>query len=300
MSTLTLGGLLAPAATTFDPATGAIAQAPFVRNLQAHLGAGLDGILVAGSSGEASLLDDAERRTLTEWARETVPSHQTVLVGTGSESTRLTISRCRDAKAAGADAVLVIAPHYFLKRMSEAALLAHFHAVADASPLPVLLYNMPAYAHLVLSPQLVHAMADHENVIGMKDSAGNLAVLAQYLEAQSDTFTVLTGNGGNAAAAIALGAKGAILAVALYAGAATRAMVSAALAGDHESAAREQAVLLPLARDIAGAFGPAGLKAAMDAVGLSGGPPRQPLLPVDAAERDAVHNVLAAAGILPH
>src|SRR5690606_18618095 len=106
----------------------------------------------------------------------------------------------------------------------------------DASPLPVLLYNMPAYAHLVLSPQLVHAMADHEHVIGMKDSAGNLDMLAQYLEAQSDTFTVLTGNGGNAAAAIALGVKGAILAVALYAGAATRAMVSAALSGDHESA----------------------------------------------------------------
>ncbi len=298
MPTPTLGGLLAPAVTPFDSATGDLARAPFVRNLQAHLAAGLDGILVAGSSGEASLLDDAERLQLTEWARETVPSHQMVMVGTGSESTRLTISRCRDAKAAGADTVLVIAPHYFLKRMSEAALLAHYQAVADASPLPVLLYNMPAYAHLVLSPALVHTMAQHDNVIGMKDSAGNLPVLEQYLEAQSDTFTVLTGNGGNADGAIARGAKGAILAIALYAGAATRAMVTAALAGKHEDAAQQQAVLLPLARDIAAAYGPAGLKAAMDLVGLDGGAPRSPLLACSAEEREAVRGVLVGAGVL--
>lgn len=294
-----LGGLMAPAVSTFDSATGDIAREPFQRNLRAHLGMRLDGILVAGSSGEASLLDCAERRQLTEWAREVVPAHQWLLTGTGSESTRLTISRCKDAAAAGADAALVIAPHYFLKRMTETALLAHFRAVADASPIPVLLYNMPAYAHLVLSPELVHTMAQHENVIGMKDSAGNLPVLAQYLEAQSDSFTVLTGNGSSAAAAIHQGARGAILAIALYAGLPVRVMMDAALGGRDVEAAQLQMPLVALATEIAAAFGPAGIKAAMDLVGLDGGTPRAPLLACDAAERAKVEAALHAAGLLP-
>lgn len=299
MTTRTLGGLLAPAVTTFDRTTGELAREPFVRNLKAHLDAGLDGILVAGSSGEASLLDCAERRQLAEWAREVVQPNQWLLSGTGSESTRLTLSRCKDAAAAGADAALVIAPHYFLKRMSEAALLAHFRAVADASPIPVLLYNMPAYAHLVLSPELVQTMAEHDNVIGMKDSAGNLPVLAQYLEAQSDSFTVLTGNGSTAAAAVHHGARGAILAIALYAGLPVRAMMDAALGGRDAEAAQLQMPLVPLATDIAAAFGPAGIKAAMDIVGLDGGAPRAPLLSLDAAERAKVEAALHAAGLLP-
>ncbi len=290
---------MAPAISTFDSATGDIAREPFQRNLRAHLAMGLDGILVAGSSGEASLLDCAERRQLTEWAREVIPAHQWLLTGTGSESTRLTISRCKDAAAAGADAALVIAPHYFLKRMNEEALLTHFRAVADASPIPVLLYNMPLYAHLVLSPALVHAMAQHENVIGMKDSAGNLPVLEEYLGAQSDSFTVLTGNGATAAGAVHRGARGAILAIALYAGLPVRALMDAALAGRHDEAAQLQVTMLPLATEIAGAFGPAGIKAAMDLVGLDGGTPRAPLLACDAAERAKVEAVLRSAGMLP-
>lgn len=298
MTSRTLGGLLAPAVTTFDHATGELSREPFVRNITAHLTAGLDGILVAGSSGEAALLDSAERRTITEWAREIVQPHQWLLVGTGSESTRQTIARCRDAHAAGADAVLVVAPHYFLKRMTEEALLAHYRAVADASPLPVLLYNMPAYAHLVLSPELVHSLAAHDNVIGMKDSAGNLPVLEQYLTAQSDTFTVLTGSGGTAAAAVSRGASGAILAISLYAALATRAMITDALSGNAEEAAQLQLPLVTIANEIAGAFGPAGIKAAMDLVGLDGGAPRSPLLALNAGERSKVEEVLRRAGVL--
>ena len=180
MSSLTvahLGGLMVPAVSTFT-ASGEIDGSAFQRNLDAHLSFGMDGVLVGGSSGESSLLDDEDRRTLLRLARERVPADKWLLAGIGSESTRQTMSRAHDAKAAGADAVLVISPHYFLKRMTEAALLTHFRAVADASPLPVLLYNMPAYAHLVLSPAFVQEMAQHPNVIGMKDSAGNLPVLA--------------------------------------------------------------------------------------------------------------------------
>jgi 4-hydroxy-2-oxoglutarate aldolase len=231
-------------------------------------------------------------------ARERVPQEKWLIAGIGSESTRLTIQRANDARDAGANAVLVISPHYFLKRMSESALLAHFRAVADASPLPVLLYNMPAYSHIVLSPAFVHEMAQHGNVIGMKDSAGNIPVLQQYLEAQNEQFKVLTGSGGTVVPALAAGASGAILAIALYAGPAVRKMLDLFRAGDRDAAASLQGTLTPLAMDIAGAMGPAGIKAAMDLVGLSGGPTRSPLLPVSAEELETIRTRLAAAGLL--
>ena len=288
---------MVPAVTTFT-ASGDLDGAAFQRNLDAHLAFGMDGILVAGSSGESALLDDADRRQLLEWARARVPTDKWLLAGIGSESTRQTIARAHDAKAAGADAVLVISPHYFLKRMTAPALLAHFRAVADASPLPVLLYNMPAYTHIVLSPAFVHEMALHENVVGMKDSAGNIPVLQQYLAAQNASFRVLTGSGGTVVPALEAGASGAILAIALFAGPAVRRMVDTYRAGEHAAVAAMQQVLTPLATDIAGALGPAGMKAAMSLVGLHGGPPRSPLLPVEGEELAIVKARLEAAGLL--
>lgn len=292
-----LGGLMVPAVSTFT-ASGALDGAAFQRNIDAHFAFGMDGILVAGSSGESALLDDDDRRQLLALARERIPADRWLLAGIGSESTRQTIARAHDAQRAGADAVLVISPHYFLKRMTDAALLAHFQAVADASPLPVMLYNMPAYAHLVLSPALVHEMARHPNVIGMKDSAGNLSVLAQYLEAQSDTFRVLTGSGSTVVPALAAGAAGAILAIGLFAGPTVRRMVDLFRAGDTQAAGELQTRLMPLATDIGGAFGPAGIKAAMTLVGLDGGPPRSPLLPVNDGELAVVRARLETAGLI--
>jgi 4-hydroxy-2-oxoglutarate aldolase len=255
-------------------------------------------VLVAGSSGEAALLDDAERQTLVAWARDVVPTDKWLLVGVGSESTRQTIARAKVAHSEGADAVLVVAPHYYLKRTNAAALSAHYRAVADESPLPVMLYNIPVYAHLVLPPSLIHEMALHPNVIGMKDSAGNLPVLAEYLAAVSDKFHVLTGSAGTVIPALKGGAAGAILAIALYAGPTVLAMAKAWLEGDEASALALQLKIVPLATDIAGAMGPAGIKAAMDMVGLAGGMPRSPLQAVTDAERETIRARLESAGLL--
>jgi 4-hydroxy-2-oxoglutarate aldolase len=297
MPTKKLSGIMVPLVTTFDTA-GELDKASFTSNIRAQLHFGMSGVLVAGSSGEAALLDDAERQRLVGWARETVPPDKWLLAGIGAESTRQTISRAKAVKAEGADAVLVVAPHYYLKRTNEAALLAHYSAIADASPLPVMLYNIPAFAHLVLSPALVQQMAVHENVIGMKDSAGNLPVLAEYLAAQSDTFHVMTGSGTTVLPALKSGAAGAILAVALYAGPLVLAMEAALRTGDEPTAAAMQLKLGQLAVDIAGAMGPAGIKAAMDMVGLSGGLPRSPLQPVSHEESATVRARMAAAGLL--
>ena len=254
-------------------------------------------MLVAGSCGESALLDDNDRRQLLTWARGRVPSGKWLLAGIGSESTRQTISRAQDAKGIGADAALIVSPHYFLKRMTQAALMSHFRAVADASPLPVMLYNIPVYAHVVMSPEFVHEMAQHENVIGMKDSAGNLAMLAEYLGAQSDAFRVLTGSGATVVPALTAGVKGAILAIALYAGPLVRQMVDLFTAGRIDDATALQEKLKPLATDIAGAMGPAGIKAAMTMAGLAGGVPRSPLLSIDGDELATVRARMQSVGL---
>ena len=297
MANKLLSGIMVPAVTTFDNA-GELDRAAFTANLRAHLSFGMNGVLVAGSSGEAALLDDAERQTLVAWARQEVPDDKWLLAGIGGESTRQTIARAKAAHSEGADAVLVVAPHYYLKRTTEAALGAHYHAIADASPLPIMLYNIPAYTHLVLSPSLVHEMAVHPNVIGMKDSAGNLPMLAEYVTAASDTFRIMTGSGGTTVPALKGGAAGAILAIGLYCGPTVLAMAQALKSGDELAAAAIQLKLVPLAMDIAAAMGPAGIKAAMDMVGLAGGAPRSPLQPVSAEERATIQKRLEMAGLL--
>ncbi len=294
---LALAGVFAPAVTPFD-ADGMLDHDAFQRNVRAHQAAGIAGVVTAGSSGEAALLEDDERARLVEWAREAVGVEATVMAGVGGESTRATVRRARDAALAGADAVLVVAPHYYGRWMDAAALGAHYSAVADASPVPVLLYNIPVYAHFALSPELVREMSVHPNVAGMKDSAGDLAMLARYVAVQGPAFRVLTGHAGTYAAALAMGVNGGILAAALFAPGVVLAVTDAHARGDAEGAAGAQARLAPLGRDVVAAYGPAGLKCALDLVGLAGGAPRAPLLACSAAERAVVEARLTDAGVL--
>jgi 4-hydroxy-2-oxoglutarate aldolase len=300
--TISLHGILAPVVTTFG-AAGDVDVGAFARNVAAHLEAGVDGIVVAGSTGEAPLLDDAERAALVEAARRAVPRERALLAGVGSESARETIRRARAAAERGADAVLVAAPHYYTAAATPETrtrqLRAHYRRVADASPVPVVLYNIPKYMHFAIDPALVAELAAHENVVGIKDSSGDDALLASYLAAEGPSFTVLTGSGSGLAAALEVGARGGILAVALFAPALAREVRDAHGAGDARRAREVQRKLAPLAREIVGTMGVGGVKAALDAIGLEGGEPRLPLLPATPAERARVAELLGEAGLLP-
>ena len=276
----TFEGVFGPVITTFDATTEDVVVDRFTANIRAHLAAGLDGIVVAGSTGEAALLEESERRLLLEAARGVIPDDRVLIAGIGGESARITIRRAHDAKAAGADAVLVVSPHYYTSSMTPASLRAHFTRVADESPLPVLLYNIPKYAHFALSPELVRDLSRHENIVGMKDSAGDLAVLARYVESQSDDFTVITGSGQNFAQALALGAKGGILAVALFAPGLSREVYDTAARGDAAGSTDAQTRMTEAARVIVGELGVPGVKAALDVIGLQGGVCRLPLQPL--------------------
>jgi 4-hydroxy-2-oxoglutarate aldolase len=295
---LTLKGVFGPVVTNFQTTTGELDRDAFARNVSAHLAAGMQGVVVCGSTGEAALLDERERMTLVETARDVIPRDRVLLVGTGAESTRMAQRYTSLAAERGADAVLVVAPHYYgAKAMSVAALRAHYAAIADASPVPVVLYNIPKYMHFALPPQLVAELARHENIVGMKDSSGDLELLAGYLRAQSDNFSVLTGNGGTFKRALELGARGGILAVGLFATALALDVYRATSqrGGEGKSAEQAQERLLSLSGRIVGELGVAGVKAALDAVGLEGGPVRLPLQPLSAGELAEIIELLRTA-----
>ena len=283
-----LGGILGPVVTPFDRSGAEVALDAFASNVEAHIAAGLDGIVVTGSTGEAALLDEDERIALVETARPIISRGRWLVAGVGGESTRATVRRAREIATAGADAVLVVSPHYYTKLMTPDALRGHFLRVADASPIPVLLYNIPVYAHFALQPELVAQLAEHPNIVGMKDSAGDLDMLRRYVEIQSPRFTVLTGHGPTFANALELGASGGILTMSLFAPELTREISDAAARDDWTHAHRVQDRLGPVAREIVNVMGIAAVKTALDAVGLHGGSPRSPLVPLSEDARSRV------------
>jgi len=291
-------GVFAPVVTTFYSESGDVDLASFAANIRAHLAAGMQGVVVTGSTGEAALLDLDERAALVDTAREMVPPDRRLIVGTGAESTRACLKLTRDAAARGADAVLVVAPHYYGAAMTEAALSNHYRAVADGSPIPVMLYSIPKYMHFAIPASLVAELAQHENVIGIKDSSGNRELFATYMPAQSPTFSVLTGNAQMWHHALTVGSRGGILAVALFATGLAMEVYEAERRGDHDAAAAAQARLTPLGSKIIGEMGVAGVKAAMDRVGLVGGPVRSPLMPLDDAQRATVAELISAAELV--
>jgi len=282
-------GIFPPLTTPFDPATGDIAPLKFRQNIQRLLAQGVDGVVVSGSTGESPLLDPDEQRHLVGLAREELRDGKWLIAGTGGESTRQTIALSKSAAAAGADAILVRPPSYFSAGATLETLAIHFRAVADASPVPVLIYNIPKYTHLSLAPALLQQLASHARIIGVKDSSGDPKNLAAYRGAVPQ-WSVLAGSASLLFTALELGCQGGVVGVACYAPSLCVQLVREfAQGGGHRAAAGQlQERITPLDKEIVGKLGPAGVKAAMDAAGLYGGPVRPPLAPLSAADRERV------------
>lgn len=272
--------------------------------LAAHVarlsGNGLAGLLALGSNGEAVHLDEDEAERVVRTVRDASPG-TFLLAGSGRLSTRATVEATRRAAGAGADAVLVFAPFFFKGAMTADALAAHFEAVADASPVPVLFYNVPANTGLDVAASTVARIAAHPNVAGVKDSSGDVGQLAELvrLSPAGRPFAVFSGNYGAALPGYAVGAAGAILAAANVAPAECVAMREAFLAGRLEEARALHLRLLPMARAVTSRFGVAGLKAALALLGRPVGVPRRPLLALEGAPREEVRRILVEARLLP-
>jgi len=294
---LELAGAHVAAATPFDPVTGEVDLVALRTNARWWLEHPIRGIVVAGSTGEAVFLDEDERRAIVQAMRSVVPADRLLVAGTGAESTRATIRLTSTVAELGADAVLVMPPAFFRDAMTPEVLRNHFEAVADASPVPVILYQVPPrFSTLDLATGLITTLAEHENIVGLKDSRGDLELVGRLVDACSPDFQVLVGSGAHLYASLEIGATGGILGVANLLPGACASLITAYEKGDHSLTGRLQERLGPVHEGVVSRFGVAGVKAGLDHLGQVGGLPRPPLQPLKDEDRSRVEDVLDASG----
>lgn len=256
------------------------------------------GYVVLGSTGEGILMDEREGLQAIETVRAAAAPGKIVIAGTGSESSSGTIEFSNKAAQAGADYSLVVTPFYYKAQMTAAALEAYYREVAEKSKIPIILYTVPKFTGLELPLQTIAAMATHPNVIGLKDSSGNVAAISETLKACPPEFCVFQGHGSILFSALLLGAKGGILALSNLAPAETVEIYKLFQAGDYEKAREMQFRLLPVNQKIVGGYGVPGIKCAVDMLGYAGGDPRPPLRPVNQEARDSIRQILKNGGLL--
>ena len=294
-----LSGAFLPVTTPFDRGTGDVDIPAFRANLARWCESPVAGVLIAGSTGESVFLDEEERAMLVEAAADVVPQNANVIAGTGTESTRHTIRLTQQAAAAGADAVLVSPPAYFKGAMSDDVLTDHFTAVAEASPVPVLIYQVPLrLSTLEFSTELIGRLSEHPNIVGIKDSRGQLDLAVELVGAAADDFQVLVGSGAILHPAMQGGCVGGIVAVGLMASAEAAEIAMAHAEGRDDDAAALQARIAPVHQQIVGGMGVPGVKAALDLLGFHGGSPRPPLRAAPEHRIESIRSILQDADLL--
>jgi len=286
-------GIYTPIATPFRD-DGAVDERALADNVSRWMTTPLTGLVVLGSNGEAASLEDAEADRVVEIVRAGVPASRPLIAGTGRESTRATIAATRRVAAAGADAALVRTPSFFKPQMTTDAFVRHFTEVADASPVPVLLYNVTLYTGVNLLPDAVERLAVHPNIVGIKESGSDIGQIAEYVARTPDDFTVLAGSATTLVHALCAGCDGAILALASLAPAECVSMATMVREKRVQEATALQRRVMPLARSVGTTYGVPGLKAALELKGYAGGPPRPPLRPVSSEVVDIIRRQLDA------
>ena len=292
-----LEGILIPVPTPFRGDEVAVDR--LRANLQRWNQTDLAGYVVLGSTGEFPLLTEAEKDHVLASAREAISRDKAFLAGTGAESTQLTLRQTRRAAELGADAALVITPNYYKKSLSNpAAQIRHYLAVAEASPIPVLLYNFPQNTGINLDSETVARIAEHPNVRGIKDSSGNIPQVGEIIHQTPKSFCVLVGAAGALLPSLAIGSSGGILALANIAARDYCEVYALVKQGRWEEAREIVSRLMPVDRGVHGRHGIGGLKAGLDLQGFYGGPCRAPLRTPDGDAIEEIKEVLASAGLL--
>jgi 4-hydroxy-2-oxoglutarate aldolase len=282
-----------PALTTPFAADGSLALDRLRDNISRYNRSGLAGYLSVGSTGESVLLTPDEIERVWAATREAAAPGKLLIAGTGVDSTALTIARTARAAALGYDAALVKTPYYFKPQMTAAALEEHFRRVADASPIPILIYSVPQYTGVVVTSELVARLARHPNIAGIKESSGNVQLAQEIVQTTPPAFQTLVGSGSNLLASLSVGAAGGILALACFLPELSVDIFDSFRANDLARATRLQQSVLPASRKIVAEMGIPGIKYGMDRAGYFGGVPRPPFLPLTEPQRNAVDSLLA-------
>ena len=290
-------GVFTPIVTPFQ-SDGTIDEAGVRRNVARWMNTQLTGLVVLGSNGEAPQLEEAEADWMIDIVRSEVPAQRPLIAGTGRESTKATIAATKRAAAAGVDAVLVRTPSFFKPQMTADVFERHYLEVAEASSVPVLLYNVTVYTGVNLSPDVVATLAGHPNIVGIKESGGDIAQIAEYVSRTPNDFSVLAGSATTLVHALCAGCDGAILALAALVPREVRGLAELVAEGRLEEARALQRRLMPLARAVGAQYGVPGLKAALELMGFAAGAPRPPLMPVAPGIIDTLRVQLDALGVI--
>jgi len=289
-----LQGILLPTTTPFDSSQNVDLDG-LRANLEKWSTTGITGVVLLGSTGERVHLDEQEYVELIEAARRTVSSNHAFIVGAGQQSTRATISEINRAAAAGADAVLVITPSFYRSAITQETLVKHYTELADVSPVPVILYSMPALTGIKIEPATIARLSDHQNIIGVKDSSNDVEGFKQTVDLCPREFAVMTGNGTILLDALRAGATGAILAVGCAVPEMCVEIMRAFREGEDQRAGFLQSKLTPLATAVTTKYGIGGLKTALDMNGYAGGNVRAPLRAADATAKAEITQLLNEA-----
>ncbi|ELT93590.1 hypothetical protein CAPTEDRAFT_134600 [Capitella teleta] len=296
---LDISGVYPPIATPFGEDEN-IDYEKLKANMDKWEEAPFRGYLVQGSNGEYSYLNYNERVEMVSAVRKMAPKDKLVLAGSGCESTRDTIALTKKMAEVGADAVMVVTPCYYKGRMTNSALENHYVKVADESPVPVILYSVPANTGIDLALDVVVRLSEHPNIIGMKDSGGDVTKIGNMIfKTAKNNFQILAGSASFLYPALAVGAVGGVCALANVLAKETCDLRQLFLEGKHREAAKLQHRLISPNAAVTKSFGVAGLKYAMDRFGYYGGPPRSPLLVVNETEATAIRAAFADSGFNP-
>ena len=276
---MNLSGVFA-ALTTPYAQDGSVSLEDLKHNIHKYNSTDLAGYAVVGSTGESVLLSRAEMDSILISAKTAAAKGKKMLAGTGAESTAETIERTKRAAELGYDVALVKTPYYYKTAYKPEVLITHYRRVADESPIPVLLYSIPQFTGITLSAADVAALAEHSNIIGIKDSSGNVQGVGEMIAATPPAFQVLVGSAATVFPSLAIGARGAILALACALPEKCVALFELVRQGQFERARELQSILGRASKRIVSELGIAGVKFVMDQRGYRGGVPRPPLLPL--------------------
>jgi 4-hydroxy-2-oxoglutarate aldolase len=297
--TLDLSGVYPPIATPFDEDEN-IDYGKLQFNMSKWNEAPFRGYVVQGSNGEYSYLNYDERVEMVAAVRKMAPKDKLVMAGSGCESTRDTIVLTKKMADAGAVAVMVVTPCYYKGRMTNSAMEHHYTKVADESPVPIVLYSVPANTGIDLSPEVVVKLSEHPNIIGMKDSGGDVAKFASIIfKTANNNFQMLAGSASFLYPALVVGAVGGVCALSNVLAKETCELFQLFQDGKHREATKLQHRLVAPNSAVTRSFGVPGLKSAMDLFGYYGGPPRSPLLSVKPSEAVAINQAFSGSGFDP-
>lgn len=297
MEALLIEGVIPPMVTPFKE-SGEVDYAKHERNLEKWNREDLSGYLVLGSNSETAFLSEGEQRDLIQTTVRLAAKDRLILAGTGKESATETVRSTNEAAQLGVAAALVLTPFFYSASMTDDALIEYFALVADRAEIPILIYNVPKFTHKNVSLRVVRELSGHPNIIGMKDSSGDIPQLAAFLRVVDPNWNLMVGTAAAWFPALTLGVRAGIFALANCAPGSCAAVQRAFSAGNLVKARETYLRILPVNTAVTATYGIAGLKHAADLMGYEGGAVRSPLLPLSPEAKDDIGDTLREAGLL--